>query len=173
MEVRITELIAFAIIVICVLQGAYRGLVLKVYSLVRIVLLLVVTLILIPLLLPAFPAGLQAREGIAFLSALVITAIALHILAKVLKIIDHIPVVNTVNKLGGAILGLVIGLLLVWTALLLIGAMQELEWCRKVSSYISQSPILMQFQALNPLAKILENFEFPVINETALMNFHP
>lgn len=172
MEARIAELIALFIIVICALQGAYRGLVLKVYSLVRIVLLLVVTLILCPLLFTIFPSGLQAREGIAFLTALIITGIALHILEKVLKIIDHIPVVNTINKLGGAILGFVIGLLLVWTGMLLIGAMQELEWCRQASSYIRQSSILMQFQALNPLAKILENFEFPVINEAALLNFH-
>ena len=172
MEARIAELIALSIIVICGLQGAYQGLVLKVYSLVRIVLLLVITLILCPLLLPVFPSGLLAREGIAFLTALIITAIALHILAKVLKIIDHIPVVNTVNKFGGAVLGLIIALLLVWTILFVIGAMQELEWCRRASSYISQSSVLMQFQAFNPLAKILENFEFPVIDEAALLNFY-
>ena len=156
MEGRIAELIALSVIVLSTWQGASRGLVLKIYSLVRIILLLAATILLVPLLLPLFPSDLQARECIALLAALAIAAITLHILARVLKIIDHIPVVNTVNKLGGALLGLAIGLLLVWTALLVIGALQELAWCR-------QSPILLQFQALNPLSKILEHFEFPNI----------
>lgn len=163
MEGRIAELIALSVIVLSTWQGASRGLVLKIYSLVRIILLLAATILLVPLLLPLFPSDLQAREGIALLAALAIAAITLHILARVLKIIDHIPVVNTVNKLGGALLGLAIGLLLVWTALLVIGTLQELAWCRQASSYISQSPILLQFQALNPLSKILEHFEFPNI----------
>ncbi len=163
MEGRIAEFIALSVIVLSTCQGASRGLVLKIYSLVRIILLLAATILLVPLLLPLFPSDLQAREGIALLAALVITGITLHILERVLKIIDHIPVVNTVNKLGGALLGLAIGLLLVWTALLIIGALQELAWCRQASSYIGQSPVLMQFQALNPLSKILEHFEFPDI----------
>lgn len=163
MEGRIAEFIALSVIVLSTCQGASRGLVLKIYSLVRIILLLAATILLVPLLLPLFPSDLQAREGIALLAALVITGITLHILERVLKIIDHIPVVNTVNKLGGALLGLAIGLLLVWTALLIVGALQELAWCRQASSYIGQSPVLMQFQALNPLSKILEHFEFPDI----------
>ena len=37
MEVRITELAALAIVVLSVIQGAYKGLLLKVYSLVRLI----------------------------------------------------------------------------------------------------------------------------------------
>lgn len=158
MEARIAELIAFAIVALSVIQGAYKGLVLKVYSLVRLILLLVVTLVLTPLILTVLPQGIAAREGIAFAAALVITAIALHILAHVLKIVDHIPVVSTINRLGGAVLGLAAGVLLVWLILLLVGALQETEWCRQVSGYIHQSVILTQLQQINPLSEVLANF---------------
>ena len=62
MEGRIAELIALSVIVLSTWQGASRGLVLKIYSLVRIILLLAATILLVPLLLPLFPSDLQARE---------------------------------------------------------------------------------------------------------------
>lgn len=163
MEARIAELIALAVVLLCMAEGASRGLVMKVYSLVRIILLLVVTIILTPLILPLFPTGYQGREGLSFFAALVITAIALHILADILKIVDHIPVVSTVNKLGGAVLGAVIGVLLVWVILLLIGAMQDVSWCQRASGAVRQSRLLMQLQQFNPLPKILENFGFSIL----------
>lgn len=158
MEARIAELIALAIVTLSVVQGAYRGLVLKVYSLVRLILLLVVTVILTPMIFSLLPQELSAREGAAFLAALVLAAIALHILARLLKIVDHIPVVSTINRLGGAALGLVVGVLLVWLILLLAGALQEAEWCRQIQGYIRQSAILTQLQQIDPLPGILANF---------------
>lgn len=163
MEPRIAEGIALAVILLSTLQGASKGLVRKVYSLVRLLLLLVVTLVLTQLILPVMPSDLQAREGIALLVALIATAIILNVVEHVLKIIDHIPVVSTVNKLGGAVLGFVIGVLLVWIILLLMGAMQEAEWCRRASEIVRQSPVLMQIQQFNPLPIIMENFDFPVL----------
>lgn len=158
MEARIAELIALAIVALSVVQGAYRGLVLKVYSLVRLILLLVVTVILTPMIFSLLPQELSVREGAAFLAALILTAIALHILERLLKIVDHIPVVSTINRLGGAALGLVVGVLLVWLILLLVGALQEAEWCRQIQGYIRESAILTQLQQIDPLPDILANF---------------
>ncbi len=157
MEVRIAELTAFAIVLLSVIQGAYKGLLLKVYSLVRLILLLVVTLVLTPVLLPLIPQDISAGGGAAFAAALILTAIVLHIVARLLKIVDHIPVVNTINRLCGAALGLVVGILVVWLLLVLVGALQEIEWCRQVSGYIRQSPVLSQLQQIDPLKFFLTN----------------
>lgn len=163
MEARIAELIALAIILLSVFEGAARGLVLKVYSIVRFVLILVVTMILVPLILPMIPPTMAAREGIAFIVALIVAGVALSVVASLLKIIDHIPVVSTVNKIGGALVGLAMGLILVWVALLVIGAFQGEPWCQTVAGYVRQSPVLMMIQNFNPLPAILKNFNFPVI----------
>lgn len=163
MEARIAELVALGIVALCAVQGGYQGLVMKVYSLVRLVLLLVVTIVLVPLILPLIPVSVTGREGIALVVALIVVAVALGVLADLLKIIDHIPVVSTVNKLGGALLGVVLGMLIVWVVLLLIGAFQDVEWCRQVSGYIRQSPILMEIQRFNPLPNIMKNFNFPIL----------
>ena len=80
-----------------------------------------------------------------------------------LKVIDHIPVVKEVNKAGGALLGLVFGMLLVWVALFVIGTFQEAEWCREAAGYVRQSDILMALQKCNPLPAILNNFDFPTL----------
>ncbi len=163
MEARIAECIALGLVLLSVFDGAYKGLVLKIYSMVRFVLLLIVTMILVPLIMPLLPPDVTAKEGIAFLVGLAVSGVALSIVAKLLKIVDHVPVINTVNKIGGAALGLVCGLLLIWAVLLAIGAFQEVPWCRTVTGYIRQSPVLMMIQTYNPLPAILKNFNFPII----------
>lgn len=157
MEVRITELAALAIVALSVMQGAYKGLLLKVYSLVWLILLVVVTLVLTPVILPLIPQEFSAGGGAAFAAAVIVTAIVLHIVARLLKIVDHIPVVNTINRLGGAALGLLMGILILWLILVLLGALQEIEWCRQVSGYIRQSPFLSQLQQIDPLKFFLTN----------------
>ena len=73
MEVRIAEIIAAVVVLVCVLDGAYRGLVMKVYSIVRLALLLVITTVLAPLILPMIPKDVVVREGAAFVVALLVT----------------------------------------------------------------------------------------------------
>ncbi|MCH5266647.1 MAG: CvpA family protein [Lachnospiraceae bacterium] len=161
MEARIAEIIAAVIVLACVLEGAYKGLVLKVYSIACLALLLVIATVLAPLILPMIPEEVVVREGAAFVAALVVTGIALGIVGSLLKIIDHIPVVKQVNRIGGALLGFVFGMLIVWVALFVIGTFQEVGWFQEAAGYIRQSPILMAMEKCNPLPAILKNFDFP------------
>lgn len=163
MEARIAELVALGIILLSAFEGASRGLVLKVYSMARFVLVLVVTVILVPLILPMIPSTVAVKEGAAFVAAFAISGIALSVAASILKILDKIPVVSTVNKLGGALVGGAMGVIFVWVVLLIIGAFQEETWCQTVAGYVRQSPILMAVQSYNPLPAILKNFDFPIL----------
>lgn len=163
MEARIAELAALFIILLCIAQGWYRGLLMKVYSLIRFILLLVAAVILVPVLLPMFPSNLTGKEGIAFVIALLVAGILLHYLEKVLKLVEKIPVVSTVNKLGGAVLGGIFGIVLVWLFLFLAGSFQETAWCRQVTGYIRESEILMALYQFNPLSYIMGYFDFPLL----------
>ena len=117
MNTRLVELIALVLLLLCVLDGIHKGLVMKVFSLIRIVVILVLTVVLVPVILPVMNENNVAGSGIAYLAALVVALVAVQLIAHILKLVDHIPVVKTVNRLGGAVLGICIGVVLIWVVL--------------------------------------------------------
>ena len=158
MEPRVAEIIALLFIFCCAVDGYTKGLVMKVYSLVHFILVLVATIVLVPVILPMIPMGLEARGGIAFVAAFVVSLVVFGVIAAALKIVDRIPIVNEVNKLGGGILGTVLGLMFLWILLLVVDAFQNMEWCRMISQCVSQSQILTIIQEYNFLAYLLQQF---------------
>lgn len=163
MSTGLLEIIALVIIIVSLLEGAHSGLVMKIFSLVKFVLILIVTIVLVPILKSVIAQENVARDGIAYVIAFVVAAIVIHVVANVLKIVDKIPIVKTVNRLGGAILGAAMGLILVWVALLVIGAFQNVAWCHDVSEAAKNSTILYQLQRFNPMIYILKEFDFPTL----------
>ena len=163
MNTRLVELIALVLLLLCVLDGIHTGLVMKVFSLIRIVVILVLTVVLVPVILPVMNENNVAGSGIAYVAALVVALVAVQLIAHLLKLVDHIPVVKTVNRLGGAILGACIGILLIWVALALIGAFQDVSWCREVSACAKESEALRVIQRFDPMTYVLKHFDFPVL----------
>lgn len=163
MNTRLVELIALVLLLLCVLDGIHKGLVMKVFSLIRIVVILVLTVVLVPVILPVMNENNVAGSGIAYVAALVVALVAVQLIAHLLKLVDHIPVVKTVNRLGGAILGACIGILLIWVALALIGAFQDVSWCREVSACARESEALRMIQRFDPMTYVLKHFDFPVL----------
>ena len=163
MNTRLVELIALVLLLLCVLDGIHKGLVMKVFSLIRIVVILVLTVVLVPVILPVMNEDNVAGSGIAYVAALVVALVAVQLIAHLLKLVDHIPVVKTVNRLGGAILGACIGILLIWVALALIGAFQDVSWCREVSACAKESEALRVIQRFDPMTYVLKHFDFPVL----------
>lgn len=163
MTTKLLEIIALVILLLCVLDGLHRGLVMQVFSLVRIVLILVLTVVLVPLILPMITEENAARNGIAYIAALVVALVAVSVVAHLLRIVERIPVVKTVNRLGGGILGACIGIVLIWVALAVIGAFQDAEWCREIAACAKGSDILRTIQRFDPMMYVLKHFDFPSI----------
>ncbi len=164
MSAKLLEIIAAAMLLICILDGIHKGLVMKVFSLVRAVVVLALTVVLVPILLPfiAEKSG-EAGSGIAYLAAMAVSLLVVWFVSRVLKLIDRIPVVRTVNRLGGAVLGGCFGILLIWVALTVIGAFQDVTWCRDISACAKESEALCVVQRFDPMAYVLKNFDFPVL----------
>ena len=80
-----------------------------------------------------------------------------------LKLVDHIPVLKTVNRLGGAIFGACIGIVLIWVLLAVIGAFQDVAWCREISECAKQSEILRTIQKFDPMSYVLKKIDFPML----------
>lgn len=99
MSTTLVELIAAGIFLVCILDGIHKGLLLKVFSLLRIIVVLALTMILVPVLKPLFAANSEVQSGAAYVIALLVAVIAVGIVVRVLKLVDHIPVLKTVNRL--------------------------------------------------------------------------
>lgn len=163
MEWHIADLAALVLVALCCWQGWNQGFLMRLYTLVRFLLLLVLTIVLVPLLLPILPDTVPGREGVIIVFAMVVAAVILHVVENLLKIMERLPLVSAVNKVGGAALGAVLGVVFVWVILLLIGSFQEAQWCQFLSGYVKQSHLLMELQKFNPLPYIMENFDIPTL----------
>lgn len=163
MNVRLLEGIALVLVLLCMLDGAHKGLLMKVFSLVRMVIILVVTVVLVPVILPMIAEDNIARSGIAYLAALVVALVVVSVIGHVLKLVERIPVVEQVNRLGGGILGVCIGIVLIWVALVVIGAFQDVPWCQEISACAKESEILRTIQRFDPMMYVLKHFDFPIL----------
>lgn len=157
------EIIALAIVLLCVFDGLRRGLVMQVFSFVRMVLVLVLTVVFVPLVLPMIGQENVARSGIAYMAALIVSLVVVNLVAHILRVVEHIPVVRTVNRLGGGVLGACIGIVLIWVALAVIGAFQDVSWCREIAACAKGSEILRTIQRFDPMMVVLKHFDFPGI----------
>ena len=57
---------------------------------------------------------------IAYIVVFVIVIIILQIIVRAINLVSKLPVINTMNKLGGAIIGLIRGLIIVWIGLIAV-----------------------------------------------------
>lgn len=153
--VFIIEIIVLMIIIICTVDGWKRGLLLKLYGLIRLIAMIALTVILTPLIYAVLPLEPGVKEGVAVLSALILAVVLLSVVAKILHIVDHIPVLKTINRLGGAVVGLIFGVLSVWVALLIISSFTDIEWCKNVTTYVKESPALVWLLHFNPMKLFL------------------
>lgn len=107
------------------------------------------------------PKVITARQGVAFLAAWIIASIVIGMIAKLLHVVEKLPVVSTLNKAGGAVLGLVLGVAVLWILLLLIGAFQDNGWCGQIADMVKKSSWLMKLNDSNPLAQLIKGYGFP------------
>ena len=76
MSTTLVELIATGIFLVCILDGVHKGLLLKVFSLLRMVVVLALTMILVPVLKPLFAANSEVQSGAAYVIALLVAVMA-------------------------------------------------------------------------------------------------
>lgn len=143
MQPYLLELIALAVVVLGIVAGAARGLLLTLYSLVKIALMIGVAIALYPIVRTVVPSDLGWEAGAAVLIALLIAAVALGLVARVLRLVDKIPVLHGLNRLGGAVLGGVLGVIFVLAALIVIYLSRQAEWCREIYLSLEKSELLM------------------------------
>ncbi|MBR6230208.1 MAG: CvpA family protein [Eubacterium sp.] len=158
MYTHIIEGIVALIIILCAVDGWRKGLILKLFGFLRFLLMIILTILLTPLLYKILPLEPGMREGAAVLLALIVSVVGLTVISRLLHIVDHIPVVRTINHFGGLLVGLLFGFLAVWVALVVFNAFRDIDFCRTVIHYAKQSPALFWLLHFDPIAFLTNSF---------------
>lgn len=162
-EGDILEVLLLAVMVCCILIGSNRGLIFSLYSMVKYIIIVAASIGMAPVVARKMPETLVAREGVGYIVALAISLVIFNIIGKLLKVVNDMPMVSGINKLGGAIFGIISGFFVVWSILAIIGAFQDYEWCMGIVKSARENDIVMWFQNCNPIPTIFRRFEFPVL----------
>lgn len=160
---QVLSMIAGAILVCCMLIGANRGLFLGLFCMFKNLIVIVVAVAVAPVIVKRLPETMVAAEGIAYIIAIVVSTIVFNIVARLIKQFDEVPGISSIDRLGGAVLGTVVGFFIVWTLLGVIGCFQEYDFCHKVVEAARENPFIMWIQATSPLPSVLKMIGFPVI----------
>lgn len=160
---RVLEIFLLVVILCCILIGAKHGLLLSLYHVIKNLLIIAATIGIAPVVAKRLPDTLTAREGIGYIIALLVAIIVFNIIGHLLQIIGDTPILGGLNKLGGALFGIITGFFVVWSILALLGALQEYEWVGEIVKAARGSDRVMWFQKCNPIPNFLKQFDFPMI----------
>lgn len=81
-------------------------------------------------------------QALSLLLTLLISIIGLHLLMKVTDLVARLPVIHSMNTLGGAIAGLITGYLIMQILFLLVTTFSGTSWGMSLMQQINESSIL-------------------------------
>lgn len=155
------------ILIPCVVLGMFigigRGLIFGIYSIVKNFLIIAVAIGTAPTIVKQIPDTVVAKEGVAYLITFILSLIVFNIIGSFIKSVHDVPLLGGMDRFGGGIAGMIVGFLVAWSFLALLGCFQEYEWCREIIKASEQNQIVMWFQRCSPLNMALDMLGFPVI----------
>lgn len=81
-------------------------------------------------------------NSLTFLILVIVIYIILKIVIAALDVVTKLPVLNSINKGAGAVIGLVQGLLFVWVGCLVLAACSDKPWAREAFRQINDNELL-------------------------------
>ena len=99
-----------------------------------------------------------AMTGISFLLVLVVASIVFGIILQLVKIVEKIPVIHGVNRILGAVGGLLKGIVLIWIIFAIIALTGTSSLGTIATSYIYESEFLQFLYENNIILMILMSF---------------
>ena len=97
-------------------------------------------------------------KALTFFILMIIIYIILSIIIKVLDFVAKLPLINSINKSGGLVIGLVKGLIYVWIACLVITACSDKAWAQEAFRQINSNKLLTMIYEYNPIIFLVTKF---------------
>lgn len=97
-------------------------------------------------------------KALTFFILMIIIYIILSIIIKVLDFVAKLPLINSINKSGGLVIGLAKGLIYVWIACLVITACSDKAWAQEAFRQINSNKLLTMIYEYNPIIFLVTKF---------------
>ena len=97
-------------------------------------------------------------KAITFFVLIIVIYIIVRIVIYMLDFISKLPLVNSINKTGGLVVGIAQGLLLVWIGCLVVTAFSDKAWAQEVFVQINANPLLSFIYNNNLITFIVTKF---------------
>lgn len=94
-------------------------------------------------------------SAITFLLLFVILTILVRVLVHILDIVAKLPVIKTFNSIGGAIIGLVESVVILWILCIVVTAFSATEWGQTVCAAIAENGFLSLIYDNNIIQQIV------------------
>ena len=94
-------------------------------------------------------------NGIAFVISFVLTILIVKMILYAVDILTELPVVGSLNRLGGIVIGIVQGILWIWIFFLIITLLCGIEIGGYLMNTIREDPVLVWIYDRNYLMRII------------------
>ena len=95
--------------------------------------------------------------GISFFIVIFLLGIVEYFVRRLIRKIEKVPVISTVNRVAGLGVGFIKGIVIVWLLLALISLLATSEAGQTMTVYINDSLMLKYLYENNPIIKLIEN----------------
>ena len=95
--------------------------------------------------------------GLSFFVVFFLLGIVAYIVRHIIRKIERVPVIGTVNLISGFAVGFIKGMVIVWLLLALTSLFAASEIGQTMTAYINDSMMLKYLYENNPVIKLIEN----------------
>lgn len=95
--------------------------------------------------------------GLSFLIVIFLLGIVEYFVRRLIRKIERVPVISTVNRVAGFGVGFIKGIVIVWLLLALISLLTTSGAGQTMTLYINDSLMLKYLYENNPVMKLIEN----------------
>ena len=95
--------------------------------------------------------------GLSFFIVIFLLGIVEYFVRRLIRKIERVPVISTVNRVAGFGVGFIKGIVIVWLLLALISLLATSEAGQAMTVYINDSLMLKYLYENNPVIKLIEN----------------
>lgn len=95
--------------------------------------------------------------GLSFFIVIFLLGIVEYFVRRLIRKIERVPVISTVNRVAGFGVGFIKGIVIVWLLLALISLLATSEAGQAMTVYINDSLMLKYLYENNPIIRLIEN----------------
>lgn len=128
-------------LILMTVAGMFMGFIRCVFSIAAFVLSAAISFIITRFISIALKHG-SLQQAICFLLVFVAAYIAVIVVAVSLDILSHLPVISSINRIGGAVLGAALGLLCIWIAMAVLTVLADNGTAEQILHMIEESAFL-------------------------------